>query len=352
MASLVDPKEISELLLLLYAAGNDRARWCRFIDALALVTESDGAALVVQDLRTGKADGIWSAYDPAESESFLNYYSRINPWLPARETPAVAAGGQVDNSDDVLPLPVLRRTEFYNDWGRKNQVVHSVAANLGVHSGYMRYVCVNRGENGGIGASEKALAVLELLVDHMRNAFRLQEALSGLGDVQGLLDRLQFPILILDRDCRIVDRSETGRQVFASASELPSLAGEIAALERETFTPFRLVQLNPPLNDVRALLTRTSTVLDLGPRKYMLVLLDPAAAGDSRALTALFRLTPAEARFVQTLVRTGSLDLTLEDLHLSRNTGRSHMRAIFHKTGANRQGQVIQLFSLLGRIRS
>lgn len=351
MPAPVDPKEISDLLLLLYSAGNDQKLWLDFIDKLTYITQSDGAALVVQDLRTGKAEGIWSAYDPAEIDKFLNYYSRLNPWLPTRDTPALVNGGQVDNSDDILPVPALRRTEFYNDWGRKNQIVHSVAANLGINGGYMRYVCVNRGENGGDGSSEKAVAVMELLVDHMRNAFRLQDVVANLGDVRQLLDSMQFPVFLLDRESRVVDMSGPGEELRGAISALPSIADEVAALERDPLAPYRLLQLPAPF-DTTALLARASALLALGPRRYMLVLLNAAPAGDGRAFADLFRLTPAETRFIQTLVRTGSLDLTLEELRLSRNTGRSHMRAIFHKTGTNRQGQVIQLFSLLGRLRT
>ncbi|BDC48356.1 LuxR family transcriptional regulator [Bryobacterales bacterium F-183] len=353
---LVDPKEISDLLLLLYSAGNDEHLWYQFIQELQRVTAADGAALLLQDLRTGKAEGIWSGFDDTESDKFLQYYSRLNPWLPTRETTALAAGGQVDNSDDVLSLPALRRTAFYNDWGKKNNVVHSVSANIGIVSGCIRYVAVNRGENGhGPASTEKAFAVMELLVDHMRNAFRLQEAVNSLGDLRQVMQNLQFPVYLLDREGKLLEASNdaatASEQAINLATLSESLAAEVAALEKDPFSSFRLIQMPEPVGGT-GLLSRASNLLNLGPREYILVLLHPTPnSTDGRAFNELFHLTPAEGRFVQTLVRTGSLDLTLDELKLTRNTGRSHMRSIFHKTGTNRQGQVIQLFSLLGRIR-
>jgi DNA-binding CsgD family transcriptional regulator len=54
------------------------------------------------------------------------------------------------------------------------------------------------------------------------------------------------------------------------------------------------------------------------------------------------RLTPAEARVCESLFRTGSVDAVAEDLNLTRNTVRSHLKSIYAKFGVVSQGQLMQ----------
>ena len=63
----------------------------------------------------------------------------------------------------------------------------------------------------------------------------------------------------------------------------------------------------------------------------------------SDVLIALFGLTPAEARLAIRLVNGLSLDEAAISLGVSRNTAKSHLRAVFSKTGVTRQPQLIQL---------
>ena len=59
-------------------------------------------------------------------------------------------------------------------------------------------------------------------------------------------------------------------------------------------------------------------------------------------LALLYRLTPAEARVCDTIFRHGSVDATAEELCLTRNTVRSHLKSIYSKFGVASQGQLMQ----------
>lgn len=60
-------------------------------------------------------------------------------------------------------------------------------------------------------------------------------------------------------------------------------------------------------------------------------------------ITRLFGLTPAEAALAMMLVNGLTLDESAEQLSVSRNTARTHLRAVFAKTGVGRQTLLVRL---------
>ncbi|MGE3389714.1 MAG: response regulator [Gammaproteobacteria bacterium] len=58
-------------------------------------------------------------------------------------------------------------------------------------------------------------------------------------------------------------------------------------------------------------------------------------------LTGLYGLTHTEAKLVQFMTNGMTLDEAAEELEISVNTARTHLKHIFHKTGINRQTELI-----------
>ena len=58
-------------------------------------------------------------------------------------------------------------------------------------------------------------------------------------------------------------------------------------------------------------------------------------------LTRLYGLTQTEAKLVQLLVAGLTLDEAATDLNISVNTARTHLKHVFHKTGVNRQAELV-----------
>ena len=66
-------------------------------------------------------------------------------------------------------------------------------------------------------------------------------------------------------------------------------------------------------------------------------------------LRALFGLTPAEIRLVQHLMQCDEpLPIVAEQMHLSLNTLRTQLKAIFQKTHTRRQSGLLRLMRQLG----
>jgi len=58
-------------------------------------------------------------------------------------------------------------------------------------------------------------------------------------------------------------------------------------------------------------------------------------------LTRLYGLTQTEGKLVQLLVGGSTLDSAATDLDISVNTARTHLKHVFHKTGINRQAELV-----------
>ena len=59
-------------------------------------------------------------------------------------------------------------------------------------------------------------------------------------------------------------------------------------------------------------------------------------------LTGLYGLTQTEAKLVQLMSNGMTLDEAGQELEISVNTVRTHLKHVFHKTGLNRQTELIQ----------
>ena len=58
-------------------------------------------------------------------------------------------------------------------------------------------------------------------------------------------------------------------------------------------------------------------------------------------LTGLYGLSQTEAKLVQLMSNGMMLDEAAEELSISVHTARTHLKHIFHKTGLNRQAELI-----------
>lgn len=360
----VTTAELSDLLLILYESVRSRDAMAEFLTAIAKLCRADGAAMVQYDFKTGRPLAAHIGYDESAYLHYEAYFAAINPWMPKPTDRVALPQGNVANSDEVLPLRQLERTEFYTDWGKPNNVVHSIAANLNLSDRDFLYLALNNGHSRG-AHPETTTHLLSLLIPHLRNFHQAQVDFQGLAAFAGVLDSLTVPAFLLDSDGRIWEASRLARHLAERRDGIEIQRGILHApghsVQREIYRfmrqPLPVSSLfripRPAEREFHALLLRPDVAnLPLLRSRVILVLIDPnAQSRDGIELASrFFGLTPAETAFVKILVETGSLDRTIQARGITRNTARTQMAAIFRKTSTDRQGQVIKLFSILGRI--
>ena len=77
--------------------------------------------------------------------------------------------------------------------------------------------------------------------------------------------------------------------------------------------------------------------------------LEGTAAVNPDMLGKVFELTPAQARLAGKLATGSSMETAAAEMGVTVETARSHLKAIFSRTGTHRQGELVALLNRLSR---
>jgi DNA-binding CsgD family transcriptional regulator len=352
-------RSLDPLVDKLYNAAEDPAAWTLFLSALCAATDTENAALVIHDLRTAETALMWCHFDPVEVERYRETYAALNPWIPppGHERPV----GVVVRSEARMAVSTLRQTRFYREWGLKNNVVHSIAMNLGIQDDRFTYLALSNGEKHG-PISDHAEKLFTGLTSHLARAIRFQSRLGHALTLTEALDRTAGEVFFTGVDGRLIEATPKGRLLLEQNDILrldqgtlqavtPSAQGPLERALRSMDERMAIVDLG---RGIRAVVTpvqkQASANLSRQSQRMLAVLHPDTTTRSMSALAAIFSLTPAETRLTAAVLETGRLTKAAAQLAISPNTAKTQIAAIFEKTGTNSQGELIRLFSSLGVI--
>jgi DNA-binding CsgD family transcriptional regulator len=185
----------------------------------------------------------------------------------------------------------------------------------------------------------------------------LAEAFELLGSAAVILDWRGEVILVnrvaertLTRELRIARRRLTVATPDAGA-RLARLVGQVTSVRTEPAP-------GPPVVVERAgrrplliyAVPLASEGLDIfSNARALLIVLDPEArpVPPEDALRGAFGMTTAEARLASQLAGGESLEAAADALGITKQTARTHLKAVFAKAGTHRQSELV---ALLGRL--
>lgn len=268
----------------------------------------------------------------------------------------------VRTSEERYPTSELVKTEFYADFLRGVQAFHGVGGTVFRDGSLTANITVlrKRGEFGAHG--RKGIAVI---IPHLRRALRTYRRLSAAGLEQRAiltaLDRLHCGVLLVDRDAHAIFVNAEARRIVAARDGL--------SLERDGVTTARIADTRalraliaraavPAGGGGALVLGRPSARRPLGVEVVPLVISEneqdsPPVVGmfvadpdrqhesDEALLARLYRLTPAEAGLAARLASGNSLQDAAEQRQISHETARTHLKRILHKTGTQRQAELL-----------
>jgi DNA-binding CsgD family transcriptional regulator len=223
---------------------------------------------------------------------------------------------------------------------------------------------------------QDALAFLDRIGPHLSRAIRLGLKLSDMTSAPGwslaLLDQLPWGVFLIAASGQVVFANGEAERTARAGDGLRLVAGRLIAAKDDArlhaAIAYAIAARAETSGRVGAdlLIARPSglrpyivTIAPLGlsnailgdsiaPRAAVYVI-DPTRHPSStgKRLADLLRLTPAERRVAEGLLE----GLTLADLAerhwLSQETIRSQLKSLFHKTGTNRQGELLSLLARL-----
>ncbi|WP_394761860.1 helix-turn-helix transcriptional regulator [Phenylobacterium sp.] len=364
--------EFSRLVGSIYDAAVEPDRWPEALEAICGFIDAKTAVLQSYDVFDRSPPfQRHVGYEPQWLEVYFAKYYALNPYMDdvARLGPGDCAftSSRPDYQD-------LFQSEFYTGWLKPQALVDGSVLVVEKSMSNITTLVNARGESEG-PFDETTLERLNLIYPHLRRAMLIGRAFEShrrqRADDAAVLDSLAAGMFLLGRRGDILQANAAGAAMLAARSALKNNGGRLelavpsadrllkaalaAGREGEAVLggkgasiPVRgedsesseyIVHLLP-LNAVR------QQSIDASQGADFVVFVRRIDGGDIAAIAAFtqrFNLTPKEAHVLQTVVEVGGVPQAADVLGLSAATVRTHVTAIFDKSGVRRQADLIRL---------
>lgn len=361
----------------IYGIGTDSGRWGPLLQRLCQELKAELAFVATYTLAAGRGRLLHSAnVGPAQARSFADLYALPAQWVRS------------SHADPLLVEAVAARAaepdgDFYARWldpSRTVSFLQALITHEPVRSSTgpeVTFIALARGRAAG-EFTPAEIARVSALVSHMRRALDIHATVTALKAqwqaAMDSFDKLGVGVVILDGDQRPLGMNQYARELVASRGSKPLEAlapimfnGEHGAVAMRACG--LLGAADDALNDngngfgrgavvearasniVRPIIA-TSRRLDNTPRDggrsapaSVIFLSDPERKGtfDPETMRRLYGLTRAEANIAVLLAEGRHLDQAADELDISINTARTHLKRVLEKTNTTRQADLVRL---------
>ncbi|HUH37694.1 MAG TPA: helix-turn-helix transcriptional regulator [Spongiibacteraceae bacterium] len=302
---------------------------------------------------------------PHVYQSYNDSYFALDPFvnLPL---------GKVVTLREFVPAAELVHSDYYREYLEPIDVFNIMGADLVANSGLSARLRVTRPQ-GQADFDSDDRRLCELLLPHLAQAIELHTRLQSSESERTLyldaIDQLAMGVLLLDEQALVLKVNRAARQLLEGGLGLQLSDGTLQVGNRSTNKAFRelVAQMVEAHRRSEPGFVKAFRVPDIGDGPglgQLLRTLPRSEAAESRSspavaifvsdprqrrmapvaiLAELFGFTRAEATLALLLVNGLTLDEASAELAISRNTAKSHLSALFAKTGVARQTKLIQL---------
>jgi DNA-binding CsgD family transcriptional regulator len=355
----------------IYDAATDDQLWAPIFREISTLTNSVGGVLLGQS-RSPRILHFASHYntDP-ECVRALKDRHVLNPWtLHMQKFHPV---GTVVLSDSILPLTELRRTAFFDEVMRPQDLGHAAMIGLSRKPDFGVGFCLNRGPRQG-PYNEQERRLLERLTPHMMRTIQFGFHLGTYKALQNMeyrtLDQITVGVALLDRNAGVlfvnkalrsmtIDGALRLRNQKLSSYSAPH-AKRLNDLIHSAFrgAPAATMAIPHPI-DGRSVTVLVSSVrsrdldrfasLDMRDAAAMVFVLDPAVptATPPEWVMDAYGLTLAEAKVALRAASGHSVAEIGAQLNISPNTVKTHLHRVFGKAGVHSQAELASIIAPL-----
>lgn len=365
-------EKIEKVLDLIYDAAAENDLWRDALTAIADLTNSQGGILFGQSVT---AQRIYFDFNGRLDEECNRAYQERhmnNPWSEYMEHQPV---GRLVMSDEAIELSKLRKTGFYHDVLRPQNIAHNGMMALAARRDFRAAFNMCRGVSQGQFAPEEQ-RLLEWLSPHLRRSVTLGFRIDGYIAMQqaafNILEHLADGVVVLDRRAQVLFANAAARRLEAEgalrlrqpvATSSPQHSQRLAELLRTALLGAAGGTMSVPRNADGRLLTLVVSSIrgkDIGrlsdagykDAAVLLFVIDPANRRSiplSQIMDA-YGLTRAEARVALAASSGNTVIETAQLLKLSPNTIKTHLRRVFAKTATARQAELAGLIASVGSV--
>jgi DNA-binding CsgD family transcriptional regulator/PAS domain-containing protein len=352
-----------------YEAALDEHKWTSFLEAFAHAVGGCSSMLRSVDLQTHKSGFVASfGYDPAWQSAYCNHFVNVDYLTPAL---AQFKPGEVRSGDWVLTRSEQRKTEFFNDYSNPQDKVHGLGALLAKDGTQTLIFAAQRGKRAGAFGEEQS-RLMGILTPHVIRAVKVHRKLNSVTVEKewalSVLNQLRMGVILTDCLGVPLFVNRAAEQLMAQGNGINLCQGRLALNNlAETALLHKLIAGAARGagigGDLRIVLTNRFDVLQclvapvspeysarldisLGSGCAAVFLSRPGSLQLSpKRLAILYRLSPAESMLVAKLAAFNSLEQTAKDLGIALSTARVQLGAVFNKTGARTQAELLVLLA-------
>lgn len=356
-----------DLIGMVYETVDDTSGWPRFLRALSDVTGGTASAIFVHDSKTFDGNGVWTVnVEPNYLRLYNEYYHSKNVWvLNSRD---LMTPGRVVTSHEVCPDSEVLRTEYYADFLRPQDIFHNIGATLLCEGSMAALLTVLRPYRGSHFEREQ-VGLVQALTPHLQRTLQIHHRLrlSGIRSRASneALDRVHVGVLVVDSS-GVAEPLNVAAQRILSEGDFRLACGsiEVAKANEQRALRSLIADAVSPANTTRPkggmmLITRKSlrhplevlvTPLRCGygifgerHRAALVFIVDPEREPDvsEDLLRRTWQLSQAETKVAKLLASGKDIKEIADELHISLNTARSHLKRVLSKTGSRRQAEVV-----------
>jgi DNA-binding CsgD family transcriptional regulator/PAS domain-containing protein len=363
----VDVAQFSEIMARIYQGPLEDMPWAGALECIRRHLHSSYVTLILRpasrDRRGLMMNASESGLSPDEI-AYNSYYYALDPFVGL-------PGDRVVTVDEVFGETGWVSSELYKQFLQPAGVRYVLGADLRTESGIeCRFRVSRTPAEKDFSARDKAFCML--LLPHLKRAIEVHARLDTVAVERSMyantVDRMQVGTVTLDVNGTIIDKNRAAEEILAQGNGLCIARGTIEATDaHENRNLNRMVRhavmghLGTAGPVVEAMpitrshdkprlgvLIRTIPLSDLSDDckhrpAVALFLRDPERKpqGAQETLRKLFDFTPAETSLAILLANGMTLDEAADESGISKNTARTHLRAIFSKTGVTRQATLV-----------
>lgn len=359
------------LLDKIYDAATDDQLWAPIFHEISTLTNSVGGVLLGQSQTPRMLHFARQYNTDLECLRALKERHVVNPWTLHMQK--FHPAGAVVLSDSILPLAELRRTAFFDEVMRPQDLGHAAMIGLSQKADFGVGFCLNRGPRQG-PYTEQERYFLERLTPHLMRTVQLGFQLGTYEALQRMeyrtLDRIAVGVALLDRKAGVLFVNQALRSMAIEGAlnlrnqRLSSYsAAHAKRLDELIQSAFRgsagATMAIPHPSDGRSVTLLVSSIrsrdidrfasLDMRDAAAMVFVLDPAVSTTmpSEWVMDAYGLTLAEARVALHAASGSSVIQIGAQLKISPNTVKTHLRRVFSKLGIGSKAELAGIIASL-----
>lgn len=369
-------KRYDELLQLAYDGYSEPEPWKAFVECFRDVLEARDASIVIQQIPDDNAL-------PRENR-YLLVTSDTSPHLTRDYIDSVMEANIImalpqprpTTIRDILPDELFLGSRLYQDFLEPVNIKHLMGMDIYRSDTLCIKLAVER--SGSQEAfSENDKAIFSMVAPHLQRALRFRSEVDGGLQLQTfyehILDKMEVGVVLLDEQGKLLSTNRSARDVLKQGDCLKVVNGRLVTVDpadcgrlKEAFNlavsasksqcrsqPGVCIGLRNGSGNqlteavVKPYLDKEFSTRGNHPAVAVFIHASrrDASPVNSDILTDVYGFTRKEAA-VAALIGAGlSLNQVADDLSVSVNTVKTHLRGIYEKTGFHRQSQIVSLIS-------